>query len=270
VFWYIGVPAVVLGTLGAALLSRRCLRGWAPAWTLPLMVFGWAIVATLYRPAITPDHPWASRRLVPAVLPGFILLAVWVSGWLAGRLGQRGWGRAARGLVVSCCAAALLIPAVITTFGLGIEQGGPAGIRLTADGLAFKRTYQGEIAAVDRLCAAIPPRSSVVFIADGGSSEDAARRLAEVVRGMCGDPVARVARLNQPRFNPVQLVVRGIERAGRRPVLLAGDPSLLKPYGGQIRQVMRLRTRKDENALTTPPTHTLSFVLNVWMSEPAP
>ena len=53
VFWYIGVPAVVLGTLGAALLSRRCLRGRAPTWTLPLMVFAWTIVTTLYRPG---DH----------------------------------------------------------------------------------------------------------------------------------------------------------------------------------------------------------------------
>src|SRR5260221_6806404 len=77
VFWYIGVPAVALGTLGAALLARRCLRGAAPTWTLPLMIFAWAIVATLYHPAITPDHPCASRRLVLAVLPGFILLAVW-------------------------------------------------------------------------------------------------------------------------------------------------------------------------------------------------
>ena len=32
-------------------------------------------------PAITPDQPWASRRLVPAVLPGFILLAVWALSW---------------------------------------------------------------------------------------------------------------------------------------------------------------------------------------------
>jgi len=33
VFWYIGVPAVLLGALGAALLARRCLRGQAPGWT---------------------------------------------------------------------------------------------------------------------------------------------------------------------------------------------------------------------------------------------
>ena len=65
VFWYIGVPAVLLGTLGAAVLARRCLRGRAPAWTLPLMTFAWTIVTTLYRPAITPDQPWASRRWSP-------------------------------------------------------------------------------------------------------------------------------------------------------------------------------------------------------------
>ena len=265
VFWYLGVPAVVLGTLGAALLSRRCLRGRAPAWTLPLMVFAWTIVTTLYRPAIVPDHPWASRRLVPAVLPGFILLAAWASSWLVGRLRQRGSGRAVRGAVASCCAAALVLPAAITTFGLGIERGGPVGIRPTADGLAFKATYRGEIGAVDRLCAAIPRGSSVVFIGSGGGG--AADRLTEVVREMCGNPVALI---NYVNFNIIERVVRRIDLAGRRPVLLAGDPAPLKPYGGQVRQVMRLRTAQDENALTTAPTHTLPYHLTVWMSEPAP
>ena len=85
VFWYIGVPAVLLGTLGAALLARRCLRGRAPAWTLPLMVFAWIIVTVLARPAIVPDQPWASRRLVAGVLPAS---SCWRSGrwpgWPAG------------------------------------------------------------------------------------------------------------------------------------------------------------------------------------------
>ena len=90
VFWYLGVPAVVLATIGAALLARRCLRGRAPLWTLPLITFAWTIVITLYRPAIVPDQPWASRRLVPAVLPGFILLAVWTVRWLGGWLREQG------------------------------------------------------------------------------------------------------------------------------------------------------------------------------------
>ncbi|MGH3272908.1 MAG: hypothetical protein ACRDNZ_01100, partial [Streptosporangiaceae bacterium] len=105
IFWYIGVLAVLLATLGAALLARRCLRGEAPAWVLPLMVFAWVIVTTLYRPAIVPDQPWASRRLVPAVLPGFIVLASWACSWLVGWVRQHRWagqrGRSAGGVLAA-------------------------------------------------------------------------------------------------------------------------------------------------------------------------
>jgi hypothetical protein len=271
VFWYIGVPAVVLGTLGAALLSRRCLRGRAPAWTLPLMTFAWAIVTTLYQPGITPDQPWASRRLVPSVLPGFILLAVWASGWLVGRLGQGGFGRLRQpgfgpvtcGVVACCCAAVLLLPAAKTTFGLGIKHGGPVGIRLTADGMAFRTTYRGEVAAVEGMCAAIPRGSSVVIV-DYGTAD----RLTQVVRGMCGDPAGRFAVIT-PSYRTVERVLRGIVRAGRRPVLLAAKKSQLVRYGGQLRQIMRLRTTQDESTLTKPPLHTWPLKMDVWMSEPA-
>jgi hypothetical protein len=265
VFWYVGVPAVALGTLGAALLARRCLRGEAPAWTLPLLIFAWAIVATLYHPAITPDHPWASRRLVPAVLPGFILLAVWASDWLLGQVRRTGVGRALRAGLVTCCVALLVLPAAITTFGLRVRSGGPVGVRLAAVGLADKTTYGGEIPAVRRMCAAIPRDASVVFIDSGTGG--AADRLTQVVRGMCDVPVAR---LDHARLTTVQQVVRGIGQAGRRPVLLAGARSRLTPYGGQVRLVMRLRSTMDENALTAPPLHTLPFNVNVWMSEPSP
>ncbi len=271
VFWYIGVPAVILGTLAAALLARRCLRGTAPAWTLPLMVFGFAIVVTLYRPAITPDQPWASRRLVPVVLPGFILLAVWASRWLVDRLRQRGpggvvSGAVACGAVAACCGAALLLPAVITTFGLRVEHGGPAGIRLEADGLAFKTTFRGEIGAVDGLCAAIPRNSSVVFVGQGAGR--AGDRLGEVVRGMCGDPVALITYAHFKAAAPV--VLHGIEQSGRQPVLLSSLPARLTPYGGPIRQVMKLRTTQDQNLLTTFPLGTRHYDLTLWMSEPPP
>ena len=107
VFWYLGIPAVVLGTLGAALLARRCLRGRAPLWTLPLITFAWTIVVTLYPPAIVPDQPWASRRLVPAVLPGFILLAVWAVRWLSGWLREQGYRQGGRAGATALCAVAL-------------------------------------------------------------------------------------------------------------------------------------------------------------------
>jgi hypothetical protein len=264
VFWYIGVPAVALGTLGAALLARGCLRGEAPEWTLPLMIFAWAIVATLYHPAITPDHPWASRRLVPAVLPGFVLLAVWASDWLLGRARAMGLDRALRVGLVTGCVAVLVLPAAITTFGLSVKSGGPVGVRLAAEGLADKTTYGGQIPAVRGMCAAIPRDSSVVFI-DSGSG-GAADRLTQVVRGMCGVPAARI---DHARLASVEQVVRGIEQAGRRPVFLAGARSRLTLYGGKVRLIMRLRSTMDAHNLTTPPMGTWPLNVYVWMSEPA-
>jgi hypothetical protein len=265
VFWYIGVPVVILGTAAAALLARRCLRGQAPLWTLPLITFGWSIVTFLYRPAITPDQPWASRRLVPAVLPGFILLAAWATSWLVRWLDDHGYAgvpSVGSGLILS---AALVLPAATTTFGLGIKTGGPAGVTLTADGLAFKTTYAGELAAVDGMCAAIPGNSTVVII-DGPVAD----RLTQAVRGMCGEPAVRVTPSRRPPpAAAIRAIVRNIERAGRRPVLLAAQASELRPYSGLVRKVMALKTTMDTSILTGPPRTTGPLRLSVWMWEPS-
>jgi hypothetical protein len=260
VFWYAGVPAVVLGTLGAALLARRCLRGRAPSWTLPLMVFGWIIVTVLYRPAIYPDQPWASRRLVPAVLPGLILLAVWGSNWLVSRVRRHGHHRVAGGALAAFCAAVLLVPPAVTAFGLGIRHGGPLGVRPVAHGLAVKRTYAGEIDAVNRLCAAIPPDSSVVII-----GKRAGHQMPQVIRGMCGFPVAVVL---YPQVSSMKQVIRGIVQAGRRPVVLARTPAELAPYGGTATQIMALRTRQDPRTLAVPPEATTGWDPDLWMTQP--
>ena len=251
VFWYIGLPAVVLATLGAALLARRCLRGEAPGWVLPLLAFGWIIVVTLARPGITPDQPWASRRLVPGVLPGFLLLAVWASGWLLDWLRRTGRAALIRRGVAVLAAAALLLPAAFTTFGLTFSG---------ANGLATKTTYSGEIAAVDHLCAAIPANASVVVV-----NYATASRFVQLIRGMCGVPAAR---LFLPEPSSVQATVAGIRHAGRRPVLLAAKQAQLARFGGPVRQVLDLDTAADAHPLTRPPTGTSRLTLTVWMWEP--
>jgi hypothetical protein len=261
VFWYIGIPAVVLATIGAAILARRSVQGRAPAWTLPLMSFAWIIVATLLRPGITPDQPWASRRLVPGVLPGFIVLALWAASWLAGWLRQRGTGRVLRAGAVTVLGAALVLPAAITTFGISYQDG-PQGVRLVADGFAGKTTYAGEIAAVRGMCAAIGDNASVVSISPGTADQ-----MAQVIRGMCGAPAATLGHAT-PRL--MREVVRGIRAAGRRPVILAAGGGRLLPYAPHPRRILLLHTQVDEHALTAPPRHTLNLTYSVWMGLPPP
>ena len=269
VIWYIGVPAVILGAIGLALLARRCLRalltrrdsGAVRIWALPLMIISWVTVTVMWRPGIIPDQPWASRRLVPVVLPGLILAAIWASAWIKERGRKLGAGRLAESVVAVCCVIALLVPAAVTTFGVGTTKTATGSARLTADGLAFKRTGAGEDKAVRQLCASIGPNASVVIL-----DPLTADRFSQVIRSMCATPTAR---MDAPAPASVASVVAGIERTGRRPVLLAGQQSQLAEYGGSAQQVLNLLTTQDAHELTQPPTRTWLIHFVIWMTQPS-
>ncbi|MGW5680478.1 hypothetical protein [Nonomuraea sp. NPDC003754] len=245
VVWYVGVPIVVLATLAAAVLVRRMLRGSSGEWLLPLAVIGWTTVTTLLRPEITPDHPWATRRLVPIVIPGLIALAMWGLAWSRDKLGRRGHGTrwfAAAGAVL------VLVPVAVVSIGT-----------------AFTPVERGERAAVAGLCARIPPDASVLIV-----ERVTADRFTQVVRGTCGLPTAQVNRssgFDVAAPGEVRRLVERIRAAGRRPVLLAAESRQLAPYGTP-RHVVSLDTRQDERSLVEPPNGTWRLVVDVWMALP--
>ncbi len=262
VIWYLGVPAVLLGAFGLAVLAKRCTRAllsWkdpqaaARVWALPLMMAIWTIVTVLYRPAVSPDQPWASRRLVPFVLPGLILGGIWAASWLKEQAAQLGRTRVTAVTIASCCAASLLIPTALTTLDLGFTKANG----VDAHGMAFRTIGTGEITAVSRLCHDIGPGASVVIL-----DSLTADRFAQVVRGICNTPTAILS--HPGALNPV---VQGIEKAGRRPVLLAENKDELP---GQPRQVVDLLTTQEAHNLTAPPTRTWLIHYTVWMSTPSP
>jgi hypothetical protein len=271
VIWYVGLPAVLLAFFGAALLVRRCLRalmtwpdaaGTARSWGLPLAIICWGSAAALWQPQTVPDQPWASRRLVPLVIPGMILCAVWASAWLRDRARSRGASRTAASTVAGCCVLALLVPTAATTFGVGVSHSGKAGaLRVTATGPALKRTGQGQVGAVHALCSSLGASASVVIV-----DQTVAGQFSQVIRGMCGVPVASMA--GQPATT-VEAVVSGIDRAGRRPVLLAGRESELSAYGGTPVQVLDLITTQDPHTLTRPPGAPAPARYQVWMTAPS-
>jgi hypothetical protein len=268
VIWYIGLPALLLGVFGIALLIRRVVRalitwsdpaGTARLWVLPLLIIGWATVTVLWRPGTVPDQPWASRRLVPVVLPGLILAAVWAAAWLTDRAGQRGAGKVVSSAVVALCVAAILLPTALTTFGIGVAPSQRAKVKSSATGLALQRTSRGETSAVGRLCSAIGPSASVVIV-----DPRVANEFTQLIRGMCDVPVAR---MNRPSAFGVQAVVTGIEGARRRPVLLGADQAELAAYGPLPREILNLVTTQDAHELTRPPTTTWPAHYVIWMSQ---
>ncbi|WP_204358664.1 hypothetical protein [Streptosporangium sp. 'caverna'] len=245
VIWYVGIPVVILATLAAAVLTRRLVRGGEFGWLLPLAIIGWTTFTTLYRPAITPDQPWASRRLVPIVIPGLILLAVWGLRWARDKARRSGYGLTPQKGIVAFGAALLLIPTA-----------------LTSGGTAFTPIERGERAAVEGMCAALPARASVLIV-----ERVTGDRLTQVVRGTCGVPTARssIPLKSDVSLKPtVDRLIERIRTTGRVPVLLAAKADQLSAYGRPV-QIMALSTRQDERSLVDPPNGTWSLGVNVWM-----
>jgi hypothetical protein len=272
IYWYTGASTIAFAVIAFAMLGRRCIKGQAPVWVLPILVFACATVVFLLRPGITAHQPYASRRLVPAVLPGLILLAVWLASWL----GQRArvvhmvnvpdyLKRAPRAFVIACCAGAIFLPPMIGNFGLSLSG---------ADGLALQRAYVGEVAAVNKICEAIPPKSSVL-IADFMLNW----QWAENIRGTCGVPVAAVQTVvpganTAPGWNasPAAMLadVRAIEKAGRHPIVLASTSGELSPLGnGSVNLMMAQDTSIDEHVIFGTPRNTLPQRFTVYSWEPA-
>src|SRR5262249_59326609 len=110
---------------------------------------------------------------------------------------------------------------------------------------AFRTTGAGELAAIEQLCGALPQHSSAVIL-----DKAAARAFTQVIRGNCGVP-AGVVTGTAP--GSVSTIIGGIERAGRRPVLLATKAAELTPDGAPPPGGVNPSTPPDAHPLTPPP-----------------
>lgn len=244
VVWYIGIPALLLATFGAALLVRRLMRRQSPEWLLPYAVIVWTTVQVLIRPGITPDHPWASRRLIGLVIPGLLLFTVFAAAWITKRLRRIGYSRKVVRVAAVTGVVLMLVPIVITSAAYMVG-----------------RTDQKEVGAVDAMCDRIGPGRSVVVVEVG-----TADRFLQVLRGMCGVPAARAATFATQ--SDVRRVIGKIDGAGRRPVVMGSKPEQVAPYG-RPRQIMRLRSRQDGRTLDEPPGGSWGLAIDVWIAEPS-
>ena len=269
--WYIGLPTVLLGAFGVALVLRRCLRSlvtWRdPArvwrvWSLPVAIFCGASLVSLWAPDVDPDQPWASRRLIVTVIPGMIICALWASSWLARRARDRGAGPATSCVAALFFVVAMLVPTVSTTFGLGLSHTGKSGgLTPVAQGLALTRTGAGEISGIASLCSQLPSNASVVIV-----DRPTAAAFTQVIRGMCGVPVAWTSSRS---VAAVDSVIGSISATGRRPLLLAATRGQLAAFGGTPVRVLDLVTEQDPRQLTQLPTAPEQVHYQLWLTAPA-
>jgi hypothetical protein len=278
IYWYTGAATIAFAVLAYSVLGRRAIKREAQVWVLPLLVFACATGIFLLEPSITPHQPYASRRLVPAVLPGLILLATWMSSWLARKSRviylvnvPRFLQRAPQVIVTVACMAAIAVP---MAYG-------------NATGLALKQTFSGEISAMNQLCAEIPKNTSVLFI----DNNNLGLKFAQAIRGTCDDPVATVLTANDPAqgsapatgsqpnqgntFAPATIAaaIRDIEASGHTPYVLAYTQGQLVPVidqfgNGPGKEILDQPEQDDEHIYLGEPRNTAPETFTIWSWEP--
>ncbi|WAE74509.1 hypothetical protein OUQ99_05200 [Streptomonospora nanhaiensis] len=250
--WYVGLGTVLFASLGVALVLRRLVLRRDPQWLLPAMLLVWTVTTTLLRPAITPDHPWASRRLIVLVIPAFILFAVWFLAWLTRRCTVAG-APARRG------AAFQVLPAVVAA-SASLAVFLPAAAT-SAAGIMGYRQDVGSVAATEELCASLPEDASVVVVDPG-----MAGNYMPLLRNVCGVPTAA---MDEPTPEDLDRVVAEIHGRGRDAVLAASDWQVLEGLTGSTENVERpfhVLAQMDPSTLMEPPTGHWTFNESVWVT----
>ncbi len=253
--WWVGWPALGLAGLVAVLASARAAQRWSeaqalPAWSGPLLVGLGSTVLTLFRPGITPDHPWADRRLLVSLCLVVVLVVAataHVSGWATRRLPV-----AAAPALTAVLSLALLAPTALATWPHRAE-----------------RVELGSWDAVAGACAAFE-RGDVALLLD----DRAANEWTQVVRGQCGVPsLATTATL---RRDPEALaastaeVARLVAASGRRLVLVATrSTAVLDSVGAEaVREVVDLTVQEDPRLLERRPERLVPLAVTMWVGTP--
>jgi hypothetical protein len=255
--WWVGPAALVLALLAAALFVYRALAVWGegnelPSWTGPLVVAVGSTALTLYRPGITPDHPWADRRLVIA-LPTVVLLVVGltavVTRWSARRM-------PASVLVATSAAMvlALIVPTALATWPHRAE-----------------RVESGQLAAVGDVCSAFRPGDVAMMV-----DSRAANEWPQVLRGQCGVPALSTTSAlrsdSEGLFAAVGQVEQAVEARGAQLVLVAADSDdALRALG--IDRIEPVVGKKWEQVLEDPrlleqrPDSLVALPMQVWLGR---
>lgn len=254
--WWTGPVAVALTLVLVSVAAYRVAGRWTAGrrlqrWTGPYLVALGSALLTWYRPGITPDHPWADRRLV-VVLPLVVVCSVAVAAALT-----------------RFATAHLPVP-VLVAVGLGA-----AALLLMPEAQATwphrgERVEAGELQAVQQVCRSFAPGDVALMVDDRAVNE-----WPQVVRGMCRIP--SLALTPAVRHDPARraaaaaAVARNVRSHGGRLVLFAADgPAAVRtPAGSPVTPVVHRTVLQDARLLERRPDGLVPLTIEVW-TAPAP
>lgn len=242
--WYVGPAIVLTAVIGLAIVAYRSMKSKDIRWLAALSVVFGAAVIYLNHPAITPDQIWASRRLLPVILPGVAIFGVMGLAWIEERK-KLPFGM--EGKIIAACLATL---AVI----------GPLFVSYP---FLRVRTHVSELDQIEAVCAALPKHSAVVWVGN------TARVSIQPTRGFCDTPAGG---LYDGVTGKEQLatIAKTLEQKGYQPIIgsFETDLDLFKAVDtSKMKTISSVTTQEYNSAFTKPPRYPVSSTVTVKMGK---
>ncbi|MFV0316126.1 MAG: hypothetical protein ACK5O2_04080 [Microthrixaceae bacterium] len=250
--WYLGPVALALAIGGVAWAVYRILRGTAR--TEVVMVTTITLTTGLMywlRPSIFPDQIWATRRFLPVVIPGLLVMATFGIRELATRLPARWWRR----VVLVTLGALVVVPPLSVTLRAPLmsEQAGMRGV-------------------IEDTCDLLGEDAAVVVVGELDQ-----RVLPQTLRSWCDVPVAIVdspgdevatsgddatgtPSADTPAID-IAAVARQVSEQGRTLKVVTSDSGMLDRFGPTLATTGSTRSaasgRRLEHTLSRAPSRYL-------------
>lgn len=236
VAWYVGPLLAALGALGLALAVAQVLKRRNMILLAAVILIGGTALVYLTLPNIAPDQVWASRRLVPVILPGVAVFAALMLDWLDRRHLQ---GLRWKSAFIGLAGVGLLLAPLITS----------RPIFLAHDTALMK--------PVKDVCAVLPSKAIVLWVGMARS------HFVQPTRGVCGSPAEGYGALFS-RDHPIsrevlKQVAASAAKAGHQAVigLYAEDTHLLpQPVVGRLTVGSVFIYERLEKPVHNPPQRT--------------
>jgi hypothetical protein len=242
VAWYIGPVITLTAVIGLAIVAYRAMKSKDIRWLAALSVVFGAAVVYLNHPAITPDQIWASRRLLPVILPGIAIFGAMGLAWIEERK-KLPFGM--QGKIVATCLATLAIV-------------GPLFISFP---FLQVRTHISELDQIEAVCAALPKNSAVIWVGN------TARVSIQPTRGFCNVPAGGLYNGITSK-EQLETIARALESKGYQPVIgsFESDLNLFKGVDtDKMNTVSTIVSQEYDSSFTKPPRHPVSVTVSVKM-----
>jgi len=228
--WYLGSAIMVLGILGTGLIVHRVLARKSLSLLTPalLVVCSTALIYFL-KPSIFPDQIWASRRMLPIVMPGLVIFAMYAVAFVETRLSGATPRWARTGVVGAGLALLVLTP-----------------LQVSAPFIRHGDTVQ--FAYIEGVCKNVSATSTVVWIGKGATNA------LQATRTYCGTQAYGFEQM--PSREVLRNVASDIGEKNKETIIAVNSdevPLLLSDEQAVFSPVSTVRFNRMQSTLNGPP-----------------